>query len=186
MSNIVKRKVNELEAALLIEQIKSTPNIVGYTMKEWLKCEHIMVAEDDRGQLLGACLNYDFAKNWTKIAALYVFEEFRGRGIGTALFDRSFNDAIDRHQHVYTISRNPIVIKKMNELNFTTFNSLLNFPDRFKSDRLDFYAHSLQWLSSTYRIQEIVRKQIAFPAQQDFIYGIKSWDSHPHPIFDRQ
>ncbi|WP_219892043.1 GNAT family N-acetyltransferase [Chamaesiphon polymorphus] len=159
---------------LAIEAIKYTPNIVGYTRKEWLKCEHIIIAEDERGQMLGACLNYDFAEKWTKIAALYVFDEFRGRGIGRSLFYKSFDDATNRHKNVYTISRNPTVIKMMNELNFTTFDSFLNFPDRFQPDLLDFYIHSLQWLASPYRIQEIVRKQIAFPSQQDFIYGLKS------------
>lgn len=174
MLKVTKRKVTESEVKLLIEKIKTTPNIVGYTMNEWLKGEHIIVAEDDRGQLLGACLNYDFAEKWTKIAALYVFEEFRGRGIGRTLFYESFNDAINRQKNIYTISRNPTLIKMMNELEFTTFDSLFNFPNRFKLDQLDFYVHSLQWLSSPYRIKEIIRKQIAFPSQSDFIYGVKS------------
>jgi GNAT superfamily N-acetyltransferase len=171
---INKRKIEVSEAELIVEKIKSTPNIVGYTTDEWLKGEHIIIAEDDRGQLLGACFNYDFAKNWTKIAALYVLEEFRGRGIGKKLFYSSFDDAIQRDKNVYTISRNPTVIKIMNELEFTLFDSFFKFPDRFKLDRLDFYIHSSQWLASPYRIQEIVRKQIAFPSQQDFIYGVKS------------
>ena len=115
---ISHRKVNQLEAKKMIDKIKTTPNIVGYTIKEWLNCEHIIVAEDEGGQLLGACLNYDFAESWTKIAALYVFEEFRGRGIGKALFYESFNDAMKRHKNVYTISRNPTIIKMMKEVNY--------------------------------------------------------------------
>jgi GNAT superfamily N-acetyltransferase len=126
-------------------------------------------------KMLGACLNYDFTEQWTKIAALYVLEEFRNQGIGKSLFYESYNDAMQRNKNIYTISRNPTVINIMNELEFSTFNSLFNFPDLFKQDRLDFYTHSLQWLSSSYRIKEIIRKQIAFPSQQDFIYGLKSY-----------
>lgn len=166
-ANITKRNISLPEAELLIEKIKSTPNIVGYTVAEWSNCGRVIVAEDDRGQLLGACLNYDFAKNWTKIAALYVLEEYRGRGIGKALFYAAFDDAIHSGKNVYTISRNPIVIEMMNKLEFTTFDRFFNLPDR-----LDFYIHSLQWLASPYRIKEIIRKQIAFPARKKFIYGI--------------
>lgn len=174
MSTIVKRKVNESEAKLLVEQIKSTPNIIGYTIKEWLNAEHIFIAEDKQGQLLGACFNYDINEKWTKIAALYVLEELRNRGLGKALFYESFNDAMKRHKNVYTISCNPIILNIMSELKFITFTNLLDFPISYATDLADFYIHTLQWLSSPYRIKEIIRKQIVYRPQKPFLYGLKS------------
>jgi predicted GNAT family acetyltransferase len=174
MSRIIKRKVNELEAKLLVQHIKHTPNIIGYTCDEWLNNEHTFIAEDERGQLLGACLNYDLNKKWTKIAALYVLEEFRGSGIGKALFYESFNDATNRDKNVYTTSCNPIVLAIMHKLEFTTFANLINFPVAYSTDRVDFYIHTLQWLSSPYRIKEIIRKQFVCRSQQPFLYGLKS------------
>jgi predicted GNAT family acetyltransferase len=174
MSKIVKRKVNELEARILIHHIKSTPNIIGYTLNEWLNAEHIFIAEDEQGQLLGACFNYDINENWNKIAALYVLEEFRGRGLGKDLFYESFNDAINRHKNVYTISCNPIILNILNELEFTTFTNLIEFPRTYMDDRIGFYIHTLEWLSSAYRIKEIIRKQFVCRHQQPFVYGLKS------------
>jgi GNAT superfamily N-acetyltransferase len=174
MSRIIKRKVNESEAKLLVRYIKSTPNIVGYTFDEWLNNKHTFIAEDDRGQLLGACLNYDINPKWTKIAALYVLEEFRSSGIGKALFYESFNDAINRAKNVYTISCNPIVLNIMSELEFTTFANLIEFPSAYMEDRNGLYIHTLEWLSSAYRIQEIIRKQFVCRSQQPFLYGLKS------------
>jgi predicted GNAT family acetyltransferase len=174
MSKIVKRKVNESEAKLLVRYIKSTPNIIGYTFDEWLNNEHTFIAEDERGQLLGACLNYDINAKWTKIAALYVMADFRGRGIGKALFYESFNDATNRDKNVYTISCNPIVLNIMSELEFTTFTNLIEFPRAYTDDLLSFYIHTLEWLSNAYRIKEIVRKQLVCRPQQPFVYGLKS------------
>jgi GNAT superfamily N-acetyltransferase len=174
MSRIIKRKVNESEARLLVRHIKSTPNIVGYTFDEWLNNEHTFIAEDELGQLLGACLNYDINPKWTKIAALYVLEEFRSKGIGKALFYESVNDATNRGKNVYTISCNSIVLNIMSELEFTTFTNLIEFPSAYIDDRLGFYIHTLEWLSSAYRIKEIIRKQFVCRPQQPFVYGLKS------------
>lgn len=174
MPKIIKRKIRESEAKLLVERIKFTPNIIGYTIEEWLGSEHVFIAEDQQGELMGACLNYDIARDWTKIAALYVLDEFRSKGIGKALFYESFNDSIARQKNIYTISCNPIVISLMGELEFTIFGGLQDFPASYVADQVDFYLHTLQWLASPYRIMEITRKQFVCRPQQPFLYGLKS------------
>ncbi|NEP87835.1 MAG: GNAT family N-acetyltransferase [Okeania sp. SIO2C2] len=93
---VFKRKVSKLEAERLVKAIKSTPNIMGYSLKKWLEVEDVMVAEDEKGNLLGACLNYDIHQDWHKIGALFVFKEFRGQGIGKSLFYQSVEDAVQR------------------------------------------------------------------------------------------
>lgn len=173
MLKVLKRKITRTEAELLIEQIKLTPNIIGYCLSEWLEAENIVVAEDDKGNLVGACLNYDFSKDWSKIAALFVLEEFRGQGIGKLLFYESFKDAIQRGKNIYIISSNPIILKIMSKLEFLTFEGLTNFPKEYYNYQLTFYMHSIKWLINFYRIKEIIRKKIVYNSQETFLYGIK-------------
>jgi GNAT superfamily N-acetyltransferase len=173
MLTVAKTKINESEAKFLIEQIKFTPNIIGYTLKEWLNAEHIIVAKNEYGELLGVCLSYDIAESWTKIAVLLVLKEFRSQGIGKALFYNSVADAISRQKNVYTISCNPIVINLMDRLQFTKFNSLLKFPEAYQKHKLTIYFDNLQWLVNSYRMQEIIRKKLVYKLNDPFFYGLK-------------
>jgi GNAT superfamily N-acetyltransferase len=173
MFKISKRKVTKAEAELLVRQIKLTPNIMGYSLTEWMSAEYISVAEDENGKMLGVCLNYDFHANWHKIAALFVMEEYRGMGLGKMLFYESYQDAIIRGKKIYTMSINEIVIKMMQDLDFLTFNSLLQMPRITNGDKLIFYSHSLVWLMNFYRIKEIIRKTIVYNHHKTFVYGIK-------------
>ncbi|WP_427162395.1 GNAT family N-acetyltransferase [Aliinostoc sp. HNIBRCY26] len=172
MVKIIKRKVTTSETKFLLKAIKLTPNIMGYSFREWMEAEHIMVAEDEAGKILGVCLNYDFHEYWNKIAALFVLEEFRGQGIGKLLFYESYQDAARRNKNVFTISANQIVIKMMQDLNFVLFNNLLDFPQVISQYRFTFYGHSLAWLMNFYRMQEIIRKTIVYSDRQNFVYGI--------------
>lgn len=175
MFKIAKRPVDAIEASLFIEKIKLTPNIIGYTLSEWMSAKHTFVAEDRQGEILGVCMSYDISESCTKIAALYVLEKFRNQGISKELLNQSCKDAISRQKDLYTISCNPIVIDIMQELNFMTFANLLHLPSAHLSKRLLLYAHSLQWLSHPYRIKEIIRKQRIYPSRKPFIYGLKSY-----------
>lgn len=170
MFQIVNRKINESEANLLIREIKQTPNIMGYSLREWMTSEYVMVAEDENGEIAGACLNYDFHKNWHKIAALFVLKEFRGLGLGKSLFYNSYNNAVERGKNVYTISANPVVIKMMEDLGFLTFENLHSFPDKYE---WKFRLHTMQWVLNLYRIKEICRKRKVYGVEKNFLYGIK-------------
>lgn len=174
---IIKRKITENEAKFLIKKIRLTPKIIGYSLKEWL-AEDMMVAEDEAGNLVGACLSYDFHKDWTKIAALFVFEDYRSKGIGKSLFYASVKDAMERSKNVYIISANPVVIKMMKDLDFSIFRSLLNFPKPYKEYELAFCFHHIKWMMNSYRIQELIRKRINYPDQKSFIYGLRACIPH--------
>lgn len=176
MVKILKRKIAQSEAELLIKEIKRTPNIIGYSLKNWLEAEHIMVAEDEKGNLIGACLNYDFHKNWNKIAALIVLDEFKGRGIGKTLFYESFKDARKRKKNVYTISANPIVIKMMKDLGFVRVKSFFELNRVCQKNKFLFYWHTLQWVVNLYRLQEIIRKTIVHKSEKTFVFGVKFSD----------
>ncbi|MBE9007409.1 GNAT family N-acetyltransferase [Fortiea sp. LEGE XX443] len=174
MFRISKRKVTKPEARLLVRQIKLTPNIMGYSLTEWMTAEHIMVAEDENGSFVGACLSYDFHEDWNKIAALFVLKEFRGMGLGRSLFDKSCEDALKRRKNLYTISANKIVIKMMQDLDFVTFDSLAHLPKSANNKyKFVFYSHHLKWIANFYRLQEIARKTILYKSQKKFVYGVK-------------
>ncbi len=170
---IIQRQISEAEAKLLIQRIKKTPYIMGYTLKEWLTAKNIMVAEDENGNLTGVCLNYNLHQKWHKIAALFVLEEFRGRGIAKSLFYASVEKALERQNHIYANSANPIVIKMMNDLSFLQFENLANFPIEYSEDKWFIYSHSLKWLFNSYRVREIIRKKLVYGLKEPFVYGIK-------------
>lgn len=173
MVNIIKRKIKKCESELVVEKIKSTPDIIGYSSRELISADHIMVAENDEGKILGVCLNYNFHNEWSKIAALFVIEEFRGQGIGKSLFYTSCRDAIARRKNIYTISANPIVIKMMKDLNFETCKNLLRLSQAYRKYQLVFYCHSIQWLVNLYRIKEIIRKRIVYNSKKKFVFGLR-------------
>ncbi|MEA5618049.1 GNAT family N-acetyltransferase [Cronbergia sp. UHCC 0137] len=178
MFRISNRKITKSEAELVVRKIKLTPNIMGYSLIEWIRADHIIVAEDENGNIAGVCLNYDFHQDWNKIAALFVFEEFRGMGLGKLLFYKSCEDALKRGKNVYTISANEIVINMMKDLDFSISDSLTNLPKVTNIKyKLAFYSHHIVWIMNFYRLQEIIRKIIVYKYQKKFIYGIKLFNS---------
>jgi GNAT superfamily N-acetyltransferase len=173
MVKIIRRTVTPDEAELLVKEIQGTPYIVGYSRQEWLQAENIRIAEDDNGHLMGVSLNSDFGQNWTKIAVLYVREDYRGQGVGKGLFYAAIEEAIARNRNVYTISANPVVIQMIHDLGFATFPSLFSFPENLQNHRASIYRHTLKWLANFYRIQEIIRKHYVFKLKEDFVYAIR-------------
>ncbi len=175
MFRFTKRSITTKEAHILVEQIKRTPNITGYSFSEWLNFESVLVAEDNNQNMLGVCLYYDFGLDFTFISVLFVLEEFRGKGIGTELFYRAVDDILNRQKNIYTASRNLSIIKMMNELKFITFDSLFNLPESYQRYEQDFIIHTLRWSASFYRVKEMIRKLSKYRSSGKFTYGIKDY-----------
>jgi GNAT superfamily N-acetyltransferase len=159
---LTKRPLTSQEIDLVINSIKQTPNITGYTKKEWQNFGKVFVAEVDC-ELAGVVVNVSISKEWEELAVLLVLEEFRGQGIGKALFNVALEDIKSRQKNAYTTSRNPIVLKLMKENGFK-FCSLVKLP-------IDVTLFNLKFIFSLYRLQEFVRKQKAFPKQEAFKYA---------------
>lgn len=170
---IIQRQINEAEAKLVIQEIKKTPYIMGYSLNEWLKAQNIMVAENEQGNLVGVCLNYDLSEKWHKIAALFVLEEFRGREIGKSLFYASVEKALQRKKYIYASSANPIVINMMDDLGFVKYGNLADFSREYSQDIWLIYSHNLKWVFNLYRAREIIRKKLVYGLGQSFVYRIK-------------
>ena len=63
-AKIIHRPLTPNEAQRLHEELKTTPNIFGYTIAELLGFRHVLVAEVD-GAFAGACLSKDLLFGWT-------------------------------------------------------------------------------------------------------------------------
>lgn len=182
MITVINRKVTPSEAQRLVAAIQLTPSIIGYSVQEWVDSEHVIVAEDPEGLLVGACLNYDFHSDWRKLAALIVMGDFRGKGIGRTLFHKSCSDTQKNNRNIYTISSNQIVIQMMDDLGFSTFKNILYLSQAHRAYGALFCLHSLRWMMHFYRLREIFRKTILYREKTNFVFGTKVFDHKPSPF----
>jgi len=146
-----RRPLTGEEALVLHEELKTTPNIFGYTVRELLRFRDVVIAQADEGAFAGACLSKDLLLGWTDIAALYVLPVFRGRGIGTRLYTAAFTRARERGRHVFTLSRSPEVIGLMERFGMELTRSVWKAP-------LAFHLHMNRHMMSSYRLREMRRK----------------------------
>lgn len=171
---VVKKKISKKDAKKLIKAIKKTNKISAYSLSEWINCNNVFAAYDSKGELLGACLNDDFSKDWTEIAALIVFQKYRGMGIGRKLFDASFYDSVNRGRDIMIMSNNPSTIHMMKKVDFEIYKSLEKLPEKYIRHRftLNFW-YELRWNLNFYRIFERIRKKIVFGKKPKMIYGLR-------------
>ena len=156
MSPLVLRSLTPQEARTLHEELKTTPNILGYTVRELLGFQEAFVAEA-AGVFAGVCLSKDLRFGWTDIAALYVLPEFRGRGLGTELYQAAWRRAEERRRHIITLSRSPTVVSLMERSGMAVSPSMRRAPFAM---HLYMQCH----MTSLYRTREALRK---FRAMRD-------------------
>ncbi len=177
---LLRRQLTPAEAACLHEELRSTPNILGYMPGELLRFTDVLVAEVSSGggitgDFAGACLSKDLLFGWTDISVLYVLPAFRSRGISSLLFTAAFANARKRNRHIYTLSRSPQVIHLMERLGMQITSAVWKAP---------FAVHwETQWhLSSWYRFREAIRKMEMRKADgYSFVAGTKR--SRREPAF---
>ena len=159
---IVKRRLTASEADVLYKEIKTTPNILGLTRGEWRAFKDVWVAEKD-GQMAGVCANRDLPLGWSEVAALYVLPEHRAHGLGRQLFELAFDDLVKRRRDIYVISRNPAIIKMMEERRMR-FLAIERMP-------LGITLFNLAYMAQPYRGWEMLRKQMAFRGDRSGFRG---------------
>lgn len=151
------RRLTPVEAVLLHEELKTTPNILGYTVSELLAFKKVLIAEgigvgEGGGSLTGVCISKDLRFEWTELAVLYVLPDFRGRGVGGLLFTEAFTEAEKRGRHIFALSRSPETIHLMERFGMTLSGSAWNAP---------FAVHlgMSRHMMSLYRLREGLRKE---------------------------
>lgn len=167
MPQIVHRSLTRTEAHRLHHELKTTPNILGYTVRELERLSDVQVAEL-KGGFAGACWSVDLIQGWTEVAALYVLPEFRGSGVGKMLFHTAWERAQQRKRHVYVLSRNPQVVKWMRELGMTMDGKLWRAP-------LAVHWYMQRYMASWHRSVESVRKWKAIAKCPPLVQGIKKY-----------
>ena len=146
------RRLTPVEAIILHDELKTTPNILGYLPEELLTFGTGLVAVDaDTGAFAGACLTKDLRWQWSDIALLYVCPAYRGAGLAARLFDAAYTNLQARARHIYVFSRTPTVIRWMRERGMTV--SVSPFAAPFAAN-IDAFWHMM----SRYRWQEAGRK----------------------------
>ena len=165
MIEIVHRPLTQAEAVLVHLALKDTPNILGYTVRELTRLSDVYAAAQD-GQFAGVCFSADLRQNWTEIAALCVLPQFRGRGIGLALFQAAWERTQARRRHVYVLSRNPQVVKWMSARG-------MEIGGRMRHAPLAVHWHMARHMVSGYRIGEGFRKRKAIGQCPPLLQGIK-------------
>lgn len=176
MFKFVQRNLQPHEVRTIVGEIEITPNITGYSLREWLSFKEVLVAEDLQGNMTGVCLYYDFHHNWSFISVLLVLKSFRGLNIGQNLFMIACDNILSEGKNVYTASKNPIVIRIMKKMDFILFDTLFRLPKDYRSYELVFLLRLITWMFSSYRLKELIRKAKLYGVRSNFIYGIKSYE----------
>lgn len=148
--NIVHRPLTLEEARLLHRELKSTPNIIGYTVGELRAKRDVFVGEVD-GRFAGLFFSVDLPFGWTELAVLYVLPAFRGHGLGRTLFDSAYRRAEERRRHIFVLSRNPAVVEWMREKGMEVSAVGFKAP-------LAYHLHSFFYMAHPYRNIEAFRK----------------------------
>lgn len=147
---LTHRRLTDVEAASLHTELKTTPNILGYTVRELLRFNDVWVAEVD-GNFAGACISKDLRWNWTDIAVLYVLSDFRGRGLARTLYTAAWERATSRGRHIHTLSCSPEVIHLMTQFGMGMHREMWKAP-------LAVHLHMHRHMMNRYRWTESLRK----------------------------
>ena len=166
-SSIGYRKLSEKEINHLQDEVKNTPNIVGFSSKEWHTLGKVFVAKV-KNELAGICVDKVLNSRWSEISMLLVLEKFRGHGIGKKLFELSFDHASKKNRNIYIVSRNPAVIKMFKRKGFEVFGSNFVLP-------ITIQWQNCKLILNFFRIKEYCRKFIIFKYYKNlfpYTYGI--------------
>ena len=166
---LVHRPLTRAEAVHVHDALKETPNILGYTVRELLRLSDVWIAEVV-GVFAGVCFSMDLAQNWTEIAALLVLPEFRGLGLGAALFDAAWARAEARGRHLYILSRNPQVIGWMMVRGMTLTDKVWQAP-------FAVHWYMARYMASRHRTAEGFRKRKEIEKCPPLMAGTKRWSA---------
>lgn len=166
-NEIIHRPLTHPEAVILHRELKTTPNILGYTIHELKKLSDVFVVEVG-GEFAGACFSIDLAQGWTEIAALCVLSGFQGAGLGRRLFLAAWERTQERQRHVYVLSRNSRVVEWMRERDMTVDEKLWRAPWAV-------HLYMPRYMASRYRFTESVRKRKEISLCPPLMQGIKKF-----------
>ena len=161
---IIEKAFNKQEAKIIQAEIRKSPDITGYSLRELLGFKNIFKAYKNQ-EFAGACINFDFGESWTELSGFIVLPKFRGRGIGRLLYKSAFADAENRKRNIYVVSRNPAMQRIIRESDLKIISDFRRLPQVIR-------LHSLSFIVSWYRVIEAIRKAFMKKSGK-FIFGIR-------------
>ena len=179
---IIKAKFTRTEVKIVQKEIRKSPDITGYSLRELLVFKNIFKAYLG-GEFTGGCIGFDFPPrlpsglrpaetdgetgggNWTEPSGFLVLPKFRGQGIGKLLYKFAYDEAVNRRRNIYIVSRNPAMQKIMRGSNLTIITKFRQLPQVIR-------LHSLGFAISWYRLFEAIRKSV-MKKSGGFIFGIR-------------
>jgi GNAT superfamily N-acetyltransferase len=162
---IVKRRLTEEEIAFLMNAIKETPTVTGFSENEWRNFDGVFVAEVDN-RFVGVITLANTFGNWVNMPASYLLPEYRGLGIGNALYAAAVKAAMRKKKDICAIIDSEIAENILRQNRVQIYESFFELPFLVMLFNM---AHVL----NCYRIYEFIRKRIVFPAERKLTYGIK-------------
>lgn len=174
MYDVLKQRLSPEEASILVKAIQKTPHISGYSQQKWLRSEHVIVAKDERGNIMGACLEDDFGASWTEIAVIFVLPEHRGKGIGRQFFEMACADILERGRNIIIMSSEVGIRKVIEESDLDTFDSLEDLDEAYHPHYFTLTTYyTIRYHLSMYRNWERLRKRRVFEKKAPYLYGLK-------------
>ncbi|MGH4034105.1 GNAT family N-acetyltransferase [Actinomycetota bacterium Odt1-20B] len=169
-----RRPLTRSEAADIMRQIRESPHITGYSVREWTGGrDTFALVHSETGRLAGALLVHHLAGRWSEIAVVFMLEEFRGRGIGRQMLRDSLRamESADRNLLLFFCS--PGMGRLTAEAGFTVLESETDFTHGSLRRKLFLSVlYKAQWLCSAYRLREIRRKRRDFDCSFEFKVGV--------------
>lgn len=164
MIKLIKRKLEKNEVSKLFLEIKSDQNITGYSFSEWMSFDKMWIAEVD-GKFAAVGNIRDYGGNWVELGLYYVLKKYRGMGIGTTLFNKTYDEVIQSNYNIYIVSRNPVMVRILKKKKFKITKNFFSLPTRV-------VWTSIIFALSLFRIKEYFRKIFTYPRTGKLIYGI--------------
>lgn len=157
---IVKRQLTTKEARIIFNEIKNTPNIIGFTINELVSYKNVFVAMDDQ-KLAGVGIWIKVSEEWNELLVLFVLDGYRNQGIGSEILNNLIRDI--GNSNIFIPTRNAVVIRMLHNNNF----KIVIFWELPVEIKIYYFHYSL----NLYRIKEFMRKNL-LKHNKPFVYGL--------------
>ncbi|MDI3389352.1 GNAT family N-acetyltransferase [Streptomyces sp. B-S-A8] len=169
-----RRPLTAEEADQITRSIRDSPNITGYSPREWCgRRDTFVLVDRSRRRIAGALLTHHLAGTWSEIAVVFLFEEYRGRGLGRELLQGALRTLTATGRRYLLFFSSPHMERIASASGFRIYADEAAFVAGSARRKLFLKViYKAQWLASVYRLREIRRKRAEFSSAFDFKVGV--------------
>jgi GNAT superfamily N-acetyltransferase len=165
-----RRPLTRPEAAEIMLRIRESSRITGYSAAEWTgRRDTFALVDPVTGRLAGALLVHHLVGGWSEIAVVFLFEEYRGRGLGRQLLQGALRTLATADRKLLLFFCSPDMGGLAAEAGFEILADEEEFARGSVRRRLFLSVlYKAQWLCSVYRLREMRRKRREFACSFEF------------------